>query len=109
MFKKILSVFLALTIAFGCLSMAVIARQVGVGGGAESFNPVEFYQDIACIGDTRVNVNLVAKITDENYKVKINSINVVLPFVEAGDTSSITVSYDSGEIVDDETNLRNRT
>ena len=45
MFKKILSVFLALTIAFGCLSMAVTARQVGVGGGAESFNPVEFYQD----------------------------------------------------------------
>ena len=105
MFKKILSVFLALTIALGCLSMAVTARQVGVGGGAESFNPVEFYQDVACIGDTRVNVNLVAKITDENYKVKINSINVVLPFVEAGDTSSITVSYDSGEIVDDETNF----
>ncbi len=106
MFKKILSVILALTFAFGCFSMAITvdARQVGVGGGAESFNPVEFKQDIASIGKTdNVNVNLVAKITDKNYQVKIKSISVALPFIEAGDISSLTVTYASGDVVTNET------
>ena len=104
MSKKIISLFLVLTIVFSCFSMAVNARQVGVGGGAESFCPVEFSQDMASIGKTNVSgVNLVAKITDKNYKVKINSISWDLPFLEAGDISNITVTYASGEIVDSET------
>ncbi len=106
MFKKVISVILALTIVFGCFSMAIVAdaRQVGVGGGAESFNPVKFSQDVASIGKTdNINVNFVAKITDKNYKVKIRSISVALPFLEAGDESNLTVTYASGDVVTDET------
>lgn len=105
MLKKIISVILVLTMAFSCFSMAIVvdARQVGVGGGAESFNPVEFSQDMSSIGKTNVNVKLVAKITDKNYQVKIKSINVALPFLEAGDESNLTVTYASGDVVTGET------
>ncbi len=103
MSKKIISLFLVLTIVLGCFSIAVTARQAGVGGGAESFCPVEFSQDMASTGKTDVNVNFVAKITDKNYQVKINSINIALPFLESGDISSLTVTYASGDVVTDET------
>lgn len=103
MFKKVISVILVLTILAGCFSMAVSARQLGIGGGAESFNPVEFSQENDIIGVTNVQANFVAKITDSNYKVRIKNIGAELPFIEEGDTSNLTVSYQADQIVDSTT------
>lgn len=103
MCKKVISVILTIAVLVGCFSMAVNARQAGIGGGAESFNPVTFSQESDAVGSTRVGTNFVATITDPNYKVKINSISVVLPFLAEGDTSRLTVSYESGTVVTDET------
>lgn len=102
MFKKVMSVFLVLTILAGCFSLAVNARQVGIGGGAESFSPVEFRQENDIIGVSRVETNLVATITDKDYQIQINNISVELPFLEEGDTSHLMVSYEQ-EIVDNVT------
>ncbi len=103
MFKKVISVILVLTILAGCFSMAVSARQIGIGGGAESFNPVQFRQENDIIGVTKVEANFVATITDSNYKVRIDNIGVELPFVEEGDTSNLTVTYQADQIVESET------
>lgn len=100
MFKKVVSVILVLTILVGCFSVAVSARQLGVGSGAESFNPVEFRQEKDIIGVTTVEANFVATITDTDYKVRIESIGVELPFLEEGDTSNLTVSYQADQIVE---------
>ncbi len=103
MCKKIISVILTIAMLVGCFSMAVNARQAGIGGGAESFNPVVFSQESDAVGSTRVGTNFVATITDPSYKVKINSISVELPFLSEGDTSRIIVSYEAGTVVTDET------
>ncbi len=100
MFKKVISVILALAILAGCFSMAVSARQLGVGGGAESFNPVEFRQEKDIIGVTKVETNFVATVTDSNYKVKIENISVELPFLDEEDTSKLTVTYQADQVVD---------
>ncbi len=103
MCKKIISIILTIAMLVGCFSMAVNARQAGVGGGAESFNPVTFSQENDAVGSTRVGTNFVATITDPNYKVEINSISVVLPFLAEGDPSRLTVSYEAGTVVTNET------
>ena len=103
MVKKIISVVLALCIAFGCFSVMASARSVGIGGGAESFNPVAFSQKEDAIGSTRVNATFVATITDKNYKVKINTISSTILYLESGDTSNVMVNHQSGTIVDDVT------
>ncbi len=100
MCKKIISVILVMAVICSCFTMAVNARKVGVGGGAESFNPVEFSQEADVVGVTTVSTNFVAKITDANYKVKINSISAFLPFLEDGDDSSLFVSYEAGTVVE---------
>ncbi len=102
MFKKVVSALLVLTILMGCFSVVVGARQVGVGGGAESFCPVEFSQESDIIGTTKVNTNFVVTVTDKNYKVEINSIAVDLPYLEETDKSSLTVNYDANTVVDEE-------
>lgn len=102
MFKKLISVILTLCIAFGMFSVIASARAVEIGGGAESFNPVVFTQEAAIIGSTRVDTNLVATITNKNYKVEINTISAEVLFLEAGDTSTVTVTYESGTVVEDE-------
>ncbi len=105
--KKALSMLLAVvmlvstfTVGFG--SIAANARQSGVGGGAESFNPVIFTQSSEDVGDTTVNTSLCVKITDSNYKVKINSVSAVLPFYEDGQTAQLNVDYSAGTVVSDE-------
>lgn len=103
MFKKIISVLLALSIVMGCFSMAVNARQVGVGNGAESFNPVEFYQAGDDVGDIYVNTYLVAKITDPNYKVRVKGISAVMPYYTENSTKTLDVTYGSETIVTEET------
>lgn len=103
MFKKVISVILVLTILIGCFSVAVSARQVGIGGGAEGLNPVEFRQESDIIGVTKVEANFVAIITDSNYKVRIKNINAELPFVEEGDISNLTVTYQADQVIDGQT------
>ena len=103
MCKKVISVILTIALLVGCFSIAVNARQAGIGGGAESFNPVTFKQESDAVGSTNVATNFVAKITDPKYKVKINSISTELPFLEDGDNSKISVSYESGTVVTGET------
>ncbi len=102
MLKKLLSILLAVTIVFGCFSVVASARSVGVGGGAESFNPVEFSQQDGVYIGTKVATFLSVKITDRNYKVKITSMSAQLVALEQGDNSHVTVSYDRGTIVEDE-------
>ncbi len=103
MFKKIISVVLALCIALGCFTVIAGARRVEVGGGAESFNPVVFSQESDAIGSTRVGTNLVARITDRNYKVEINTISADILYLETGDTSKVFVTYEIGTVIDDVT------
>lgn len=103
MCKKIISVILTIAILVGCFSVAVNARQAGIGGGAESFIPVTFKQESDAVGSTSVSTNLVATIADSNYKVKINSISAELPFLETGDTSKLDVSFVPGTVVTDVT------
>lgn len=103
MCKKVISVILTIALLVGCFSMAVNARQAGIGGGAESFNPVEFSQEYDAVGSTSVGTNFVARITDPNYKVQINSISAELPFLSEGDTSRVTVSFAAGTVVTEET------
>ena len=103
MLKKLVSVVLALCIAFGCFSVIASARAIEVGGGAESFNPVVFSQKADAVGSTKVSATFIAKITDRNYKVEINKISSEVLYLEEGDTANVTVSYQSGTIVEDET------
>lgn len=102
MLKKLLSILLAATIVFGCFSVVASARSVGVGGGAESFNPVEFKQQDDVFIGTSVATALSVKITDRNYKVRITDMSAYLVLLESGDDSLVTVSYENGTIVEDE-------
>ncbi len=103
MFKKVISVILTVALLVSCFSMAVSARQIGVGRGAESFNPVVFSQESDDVGDTTVNTNLVAKITNNNYQIKINSISALMPYYSESGSAVLNVAYTAGTVVSDET------
>ncbi len=99
MSKKILSVALVMIMLIGCLVLPAQAREVGVGTGAESFNPVKFFVDKEVLVGTSVNTNLNVEIIDKNYKVEINNIEAFIPFYSEGGISYLDVAYTKGTIV----------
>ncbi len=104
MSKKLLSLLMAVIIIVGCFSVGFSsivsqARDVGVGTGAESFNPVKFYPTSEKLIGTEVNTELNVDIVDKNYKVKINSVTAYIPFYTEGGISYLNVEYTPGVII----------
>ncbi len=103
--KKFISLLLSITILIGCFSMGLNsvvtqARGIGVGTGAESFNPVKFSVGKEVLTGTEVNTTLSVEVTDKNYSVKINSIKASMVFYdESGASGNLNVSYTAGTIV----------
>ncbi len=102
--KRLISVFLVLTLLVGCFTagmgnIAISARDAEVGTGAESFNPVEFSLSQNVSIGTTVDVTLNVSIIDSNYKVKINSVSAYVPYYTEGGISYLDVSYSAGTIV----------
>ena len=105
--KKFLSFALAFVLIFSCINCPVntSAKDVAVGGGVESFNPVMFYQTSSTFVGKTVNTTFTVRITDSSYKVKINSISAFLPYYAENMTSSLNVDVEKGVIVEDTTNF----
>ncbi|MBE6784512.1 MAG: hypothetical protein E7536_10955 [Ruminococcaceae bacterium] len=83
--------------AVGIGGMIAQARTVGAGTGAESFDCVDVYQTTQNFIGTSVNTSVTVKVTDSNYKIRINSISESLPFYSSGVTDgNLSVSYTSG-------------
>ena len=100
--KKALSLIMIIAIlvsvfAIGIGGMIAQARSVGAGTGAESFDCVDVYQTTQNFIGTSVNTSVTVKVTDSNYKIRINSISESLPFYSSGVTDgNLSVSYTSG-------------
>ena len=99
MSKKIFSLVLVLIMIAGCFSVPAQARDIGVGTGAESFNPVKFSVDQEVLVGTNVSTNLNVDIIDKNYQIRINNIEAYIPFYAEGGISYLNVAYAKGEIV----------
>lgn len=104
MSKKLLSLLLVVTILIGCFSVGFSsivsqARDVGVGAGAESFNPVKFSPAKDVLIGSEVNTTLNVEVTDKNYKVRINSITAYIPYYIEGGISYLNVAYTKGVVV----------
>lgn len=104
MSKKLLSLLLVVTILIGCFSVGFSsivsqARDVGVGAGAESFNPVKFSPAKDVLIGSEVNTTFNVEVTDKNYKVRINSITAYIPYYIEGGISYLNVVYTKGVVV----------
>lgn len=104
MSKKLLSLLLVAAILVSCYSIGMssittVARDVGAGTGAESFNPVSFTLSEDVVIGTEVDISLDVSITDSNYKVKINSVNAYIPYYTEGGISYLDVAYAAGTVV----------
>ncbi len=102
--KKFISLLLVLAIISGSFSVGIgnitsVARVVGVGTGAESFNPVDFYLSKDVFIGTDVNVYLNVQIIDSNYRVRINSVEAYIPYYTEGGISYLDVDYSAGKVV----------
>ena len=83
--------------AVGIGGMIAQARTAGTGTGAESFDCVDVYQTTQNYIGTSVNTSVTVKVTDSNYKIRINSISESLPFYSSGVTDgNLSVSYTAG-------------
>lgn len=103
MLKKVLSLAVSFALMLSCINFSfnVSAKDVAIGGGAESFNPVMFYQtESNFVGET-INTTFTVKVTDKNYKIKINSISAFLPYYTEGTFSNLNVDAEKGTMVDD--------
>ena len=99
MLKKILSIVLSMVILVGCFVMPTQARDVGVGTGAESFNPVKFYATKEVLTGKNINTEVNVEVIDKNYQVKINEISAFIPFYAEGGVSNLNVSYTQGKVI----------
>ncbi len=104
MSKKILSLLLAVIMLTGCISVGFSpivsqARDVGVGTGAESFNPAKFSPAKDVLVGSEVNTTFNVEVTDKNYKVRINSITAYIPYYIEGGISYLNVDYTKGVVV----------
>ncbi len=103
--KKVISLLMVTLMfvsvfAVGISGMTAQARTVGAGTGAESFDYVDVYQTTQSYVGTSVNTSVTVKVTDSNYRIRINSISESLPFYANGVTDgNLSVSYTAGEIV----------
>ncbi len=102
--KKFMSLLLVLAIISGYFFVGIgniesVARDVGVGTGAESFNPVAFSLSKDVFIGTDVNIYLNVEIIDSNYKVRINSVEAYLPYYTEGGISYLNVDYSAGTVV----------
>ena len=100
--KKVLSLIMVIAMlvsvfAVGIGGMISQARTVGTGTGAESFDYVDVYQTTQNFIGTSVNTSVTVKVTDSNYKIRINSISESLPFYSNGvSDGNLSVSYTAG-------------
>ena len=104
MCKKLFSLLLAVTILAGCFSLGFSpivsqARNVGVGAGAESFNPVKFSPAKEVLVGSEVNTTFNVEVIDKDYKVKINSISAYIPYYIEGGISYLDVAYTKGTVI----------
>ena len=103
MVKKMLSFAVAFVLLFSFLtcSVDISAKDTAVNCGAESFNPVMFYQTFTnYVGET-VNTTFTVKVMDGNYKIRVNSISAFLPYYADGTSSNLNVEVEKGVIVED--------
>ncbi len=99
MSKKILSIALVIVMLAGCFALPTQARDAGVGTGAESFNPVRFYVDKEVLVGTNVNTKVNVEIIDNNYQIKLNSVEAYIPYYTEGGISYLNVAYTKGMII----------
>ncbi len=102
--KRIFSLFMSMIILMSCYSLgfgalSVNAREVGIGTGAESFNPVDFYPAKEVMIGNDVNTTLNVEIINKEYKVRINSITAYIPYYAEGGFAYLDVAYTPGTVV----------
>ncbi len=102
--KKLLSILLVASILVGSFSAGFCAlisqaREIGVGGGAESFNPVKFSVAKDVLIGTDILTTFNVEITDRNYKVKINSMSAYVPYGAQDGSLYLDISYQEGDVI----------